>query len=292
MDVSLVYQTPSILGEGPAWDARTQTLYWVDIINKLLHVHHPADSSNQTLELEDMVGCIAPCRSGGLVMALRDRFAQLDLASAKTTPITAPEGEPSNTRFNDGKCDPAGRFLAGTMALKNAESVALGSFYSLEPDGQVTRLLSDVHISNGLAWSPDYKTFYYIDTPTHRVRAFDYDLKSGQIANGRVVVQVPKEMGWPDGMTSDTEGKLWIAIWQGAQVTRWDPQTGELLQSFPVPAKNVSSCAFGGPDLTDLYITSARQDLDDATLQAYPLTGSLFRLQTGIRGMPTFEFAR
>jgi len=142
-----------------------------------------------------------------------------------------------------------------------------------------------------LTWSPDYKTFYYIDTPTHEVMAFDYDLETGAIANPRLAVRIPDEFGWPDGMTSDMQGNLWVAMWGGAQVTKWDPDTGQLLERIPVPAKNVSSCVFGGRDMNELYITSARKGLDEGTLKRYPLTGGVFRMGTKVEGMPVFEFA-
>jgi sugar lactone lactonase YvrE len=170
------------------------------------------------------------------------------------------------------------------------ETDPMGSLYAF--DGKaVTKLLDKVTISNGMAWRPDYKTFYYIDTPTREVRAFDYDLDHGVIANPRVVIYVPQELGWPDGMTSDMKGNLWIAMWGGFKVTRWNPNNGDLLEQIPVPAVNVSSCVFGGRDMNELYITSARKGLDESTLKQYPLTGGVFRLETHIEGMPTFEFA-
>ena len=288
MKVELIIDIKATLGEGPSWKAKTGTLYWVDILGKKVHVHHPADNSNHALDVSDMVGCVVPEKNGSLILALRDRFSRLDPVSGQETLIAALDGIPENVRFNDGKCDPAGRLLAGTMDM-GAKS-PLGALYILESSGAVRVLLKDICISNGLTWSPDYKTFYYIDTLTHRVQAFDYDLEKGELANGRVVIEVPEALGLPDGMTSDMEGKLWIAMWQGAAVTRWDPNSGELLETIPVPAKNVSSCIFGGPEMNELYITSARQDLDQAALEAYPLTGGLFRLKTDVQGLPTFLF--
>jgi sugar lactone lactonase YvrE len=202
--------------------------------------------------------------------------------------LTTLEDEPANNRFNDGKCDPLGRFLAGTMDMN--EKDPSGSLYSF--DGKsVVKLFDNVTISNGLAWSPDYKTIYYIDTPSREVKAFDYDLETGGIANMRVVVNIPETFGWPDGMTSDTQGNLWVAMWGGAQVTKWNPNTGELLEQIPVPAKNVSSCVFGGKNRNELYLTSARIGVDEETLKQYPLTGGVFRVETEVEGMPTFEFA-
>lgn len=296
MNLELIVDAKATLGEGPVWDARTQTLYWIDILSKRIY-----SGSDILTELDDLVGCVAPRKSGGLILALsgaasetshvdegRFGFARLDLDSGKLTHLSSLNDEPSNNRFNDGKCDPRGRFLAGTMGME--EKDPNGSLYSF--DGKsITKLLSNITISNGMTWSPDYTTFYYIDTPTREIKAFDYDLETGMVANPRSAICIPESLGWPDGMTSDMQGNVWVAMWGGAQVTKWNPNTGQLLQQIPVPAKNVSSCIFGGKDLNELYITSARVGLDEAVLTQYPLTGGLFRLQTRVEGMPTFEFA-
>ena len=283
MQAELVFDARALLGEGPVWDARTQTLYWMDILNKRVYAE-----DNVLAQLDDFVGCIAPRAGGGLALAMRFGFASLEAGSAKVTPLASPGNEPANNRFNDGKCDPRGRFLAGTMDM--GESDPTGSLYSFDGN-TITKLLGNVTISNGIAWSPDHKTLYHIDTPTRKVRAFDYDLETGAISGARDALSVPKALGWPDGMTSDMQGNLWIAMWGGAQVTKWDPRSGNLLERIAVPAKNASSCVFGGRGLNTLYITSARKGLDDATLAQYPLTGGVFRLETNVEGMPTFEFA-
>ncbi len=282
MKAEILFDGKALLGEGPIWDARTQTLYWIDILNKRIYAE-----GNVLAQLDDFIGCIAPRNSGGLVLATRFGFASLEVDSGALTSLGSPENEPANNRFNDGKCDPRGRFLAGTMDL--GESDPTGSLYSF--DGKsITKLLGNVTISNGMTWSPDHKTFYYIDTPTRKVRAFEYDMETGAIAGPREAVYVPESLGWPDGMTSDGHGNLWIAMWGGAQVTKWNPNTGQLLEQIPVPAKNVSSCIFGGKNLNELYLTSARKGLDEATLVEYPLTGGVFRIETNVEGMPTFEF--
>lgn len=283
MQVELLHDAKAALGESPVWDARTQTLYWIDILNKRIYAN-----GDVLLELDEFIGCLAPRRSGGLLLTQRLSFWTLQPASSQLTFLSALTGEPAHNRFNDGKCDPRGRFLAGTMDM--GEKDPNGSLYSF--DGRsVTKLLDGVTISNGMTWSPDYKTFYYIDTPTRTVRAYDYDLETGAISGPREAVRVPESLGWPDGMTSDTQGNLWIAMWGGAQVTKWNPATGQLLERIPVPAKNVSSCAFGGRDMNELYSTSARKGLDEAALSQYPLTGGVFRLKTDVEGMPAFEFA-
>lgn len=285
--MELLLKANAMLGEGPAWDARRGVLYWVDIAAGRLHTFDPVAGRDSFLELGEPIGCLAPTVSGNLVLALRSGIWLLRTYSGSRTLLAAPEDIPGN-RFNDGKCDPAGRFLAGTM--DEAEEQASGSLYSLSPNGRLLTLLTGLRISNGLTWSPDYRTFYFIDTPTRLVMAYDYDLETGQIANPRPVIQVPEALGWPDGMTSDQEGTLWIAMWGGAAVTRWDPASGRLLASYPVPALNVTSCVFGGPEWSDLYITSAQHGMDASQREAYPLSGSLFRLRTDTAGLPTFEF--
>jgi sugar lactone lactonase YvrE len=277
------------LGEGPAWHASAGHLLWVDIYAGRLHTFDPSSGSDQFISLGEPLGCACPSRrSGEFVLALRSGFWSLSLPAISLSHIADLEAGLPGNRFNDGKCDPAGRFLAGSM--DNAEVQASGSLYSLSTSGACQTLLSGLRISNGLTWSPDGKTFYFIDTPTRQVLAFDYSLESGALSNPRPVVEVPEALGWPDGMTSDMDGMLWIAMWGGAKLTRWDPRTGKLLANIPVPALNVTACIFGGPDLSDLYITSARKGMTPEQLAAHPLTGGLFCLHTSVRGLPTYEF--
>src|SRR5512139_952012 len=216
MAIELLFETKEILGEGPIWDSQSQSIYWVDILDKRIYCN-----GDVLMQLDDLIGCIAPRKNGGLILAFsgghtdegRLIFASLELDSLKLTRLLSLADEPSNNRFNDGKCDPRGRFLAGTMDM--GEEEPKGSLYSY--DGKsITTLLSNVTISNGLTWSPDHKTFYYIDTPTREVKAFDYDFDTGAIANPRPVVHIPESLGWPDGMTSDRQGRLWVAMWGGA----------------------------------------------------------------------------
>jgi sugar lactone lactonase YvrE len=152
-------------------------------------------------------------------------------------------------------------------------------------------MLEQVSVSNGIVWDADCTSMYYVDTPTRRVDRFDYDHKTGQIGNRSVAVRIPAEMGYPDGMTIDSEGMLWVCLWQGSKVSRWDPETGKLLQTVDLPASNVTSCAFGGEDLDQLYITTARITIDEEQLKEQPLAGGLFRADVGVTGVPAFEFA-
>ncbi len=282
MQPQLILDAKATLGEGPAWDAKTQTLYWLDILEKKIYA-----DTRILAELDDFIGCLAPRRNGNLLVGKRFSFVDLEPATGQAT-VLASVSEPAENRFNDGKCDPAGRFLAGTMDMN--EKDASGALYSFDGK-EVTRLLDGIRISNGLAWSVDHKTFYYIDTPTREVKAFDYDFANGQIANPRAAFTVPDSLGWPDGMTSDTEGNLWIAMWGGSQITKWNPNSGKLLVQIPVPALQTSSCVFGGRDMNELYVTSARVGMSEADLKKYPLSGGLFKVSTNTVGMKTFEFA-
>lgn len=281
MKAELILDAKATLGEGPAWDAKTQTLYWVDILEKRVYA-----GTELLAQLDDIIGCLAPCKNGELILGKRLSLVDLQPASSRQTVLSALSDSTLN-RINDGKCDPAGRFLVGTMDIEEKET--RGSLFSFDGT-QATQLMDGIRIANGLAWSPDHKTFYYIDTFTRMVRAFDYDLNTGQIANPRPAIRVPEALGWPDGMTSDSDGNLWIAMWGGAQVTKWDPATGQLLESVPVPALQTSSCVFGGQGMNELYVTSARVGMSEADLKKYPLSGGLFKVETKCEGMPTFEF--
>jgi sugar lactone lactonase YvrE len=284
----LLLDAQAELGEGPFWDETRNHLGWVDILKGRLHSYQPETGQDDFIELGQPIGCAAPCRSGKLILGMKTGLAHLSLDTVQPNWLAHPEPDLPKNRFNDGKCGPDGRFIAGTMDMD--EKDPSGALYSLAPDGVFQVLKKDVRISNGLTWSPDYKTFYHIDTPTREIVAYDYDLASGQVANPRVVVTVPKELGWPDGMTSDQNGRLWVALWGGAAITVWDAGKGQLIETLRFPAKNITSCAFGGSERETLYVTSARIGLDDADLTAFPASGGLFRVATGVEGLPTFRF--
>ena len=286
--MELILDAKATLGEGAIWDARAKVLYWVDIEAGRLHVFDPSTGSDQAFELGQMVGTVVPRARGGVMLALERGFAAFDPATGRLSPWADPEEHLPRNRFNDGKCDPAGRFWAGTISLDRRPGAA--SLYCLEPDGSVRTMLQGVTNSNGIAWGLDRQTMFYIDTPTRQVTALDYDMRTGRIENPRTAVTVPPDLGKPDGMTIDAEGSLWIALWDGGCVTRWDPRSGRLLETLAVPARRVTSCAFGGPDLDELYITTARTGLTESDLAGQPYAGGLFRARPGPRGMKAFEF--
>ncbi|MCZ8522875.1 MULTISPECIES: SMP-30/gluconolactonase/LRE family protein [Paenibacillus] len=279
----LVWDARAALGEGPVWDHRSGSLVWVDIEDRRVHFYDPSPAEeHRTIQLEQRVGAAVPRTAGGFVLAMQHGFYLMDSETGELEKLADPEEELAGNRFNDGKCDEAGRFWAGTMNMRGSEPTA--SLYCLEADGRLRSVLAGVTTSNGLGWSPDNKTMYYIDTPTKRVAAFDYDLASGELTGRRIVVSYEGEKGSPDGMTVDSEGMLWIAEWGGWQVSRWNPATGERIGAVPVPAAQVTSCAFGGEAYDELYITTARNWLSAEQLAEQPLAGGLFRARTGVKG--------
>jgi len=268
------------LGEGAIWNPHDEKLYWVDIEGQALHIFDPATGHDRQLATNSRVGTVVPAEPGFVLVALQSGIHRMDTATGTLTQLTAPLD--SNVRFNDGKCDPAGRFWVGTLVLDDSHGGAV--LYRLDADHRLRLVLDQVTISNGLIWTADRQTMYYIDTPTQTVQAFDYADATGAITNGRVVIRIPD--GAPDGMTIDADGNLWIALWGGGRVVCYDPRTGALLHTVPVPAPNPSSCAFGGPELKTLFITTARQGLSEEILRQFPHSGDLFCTTPGVAGVP------
>lgn len=280
------------LGEGPSWDERTGTLYWVDIRRGLIISHKPGENSDEVIaDLGERVSCVVPRKAGGLALTMGHGYYALELGTKKVLPLyEGVEPAQSETRFNDGKVDPEGRFWAGTM--DSGERKPTGSLYVLNKDRKLKKVLSDITISNGLGWSPDKRTMYYIDSATRQVWAFDYSLQSGEIASKRVIVDLAQNNlpGDPDGMTVDSEGMIWVAHWGGARMTRWDPGKCKLLDTVTLPTDHVTSGCFAGRNLDELYITTAQEGLDPKSLEAQPLAGRLFVVKPGVKGLPTFSY--
>ncbi len=278
----LELEIPASLGEGAIWNHQTNTFWWVDIEGRKLNIYDPETKNNREIDVKERIGTVVPSKNGGAIVALENGIFHLDLETEKMNLICNPLEELDTIRFNDGKCDPAGRLWVGSMSLKFKKGAA--SLYRIEPNGSFRKVFGGVTVSNGINWSNNHKILYYIDTPLGNVRAWDYDNETGEISNERIVVSIPDGIGGPDGMTIDAEGKLWVAQWGGNMVGRWDPETGELIGKVEVPAPNVTSCAFGGPDLDVLYITTAGGD-NQKMREEYPLAGSVFKVSPGVKGV-------
>ncbi len=286
MEASMEYQHDATLGEGPVWDEREGRLYWVDILSGTLFVYDPVTNRNKAHDLGEHLGAVGLRREGGLVVALQSGFAFYDPAERKITPIADPEADRPGNRFNDGKCDPSGRFWAGTMSYELEEGA--GSLYCLNRGLEVAVRLRGVTISNGMAWDED--RFFFIDTPTRQVMAFAYDQESGTVASPEILRTVDEGEGYPDGMTIDREGALWIALYDGYKVIRIDPVSGETLFEVHLPVPQVTSCTFGGASFRELYITTAREHMSEEEIQRWPLSGSLFKASVPFGGSPAARF--
>ena len=284
----LEYKVKARLGEGAFWNHKTQELYWVDIEDQLLNIYNPQTKKNRSLPTPSKIGTVVPRNTNETIVALQDGIYTMNLKSGDVVLLSDIESGLTENRFNDGKCDPSGRLWVGSMALKMQSYRA--SLYMVDTTGNAQLKLDKVTISNGIAWSSDQKTMYYIDTPTGMIRAFDFDNEIGDISNERVVVKVPNSMGFPDGMTIDSEDMLWVGMWNGNAVIRCNPKTGKIISKIEVPAHNVTSCAFGGKNLDTLYITTASIDMTKEEKAAYPLAGSLFKADPEVVGIKSVFF--
>jgi sugar lactone lactonase YvrE len=265
------------LGEGPCWDAATGSLYWVDITAGQVH-RLDGDGAHRRWDAGQAVGAVVLRSSGGLVLAARGGFLALDTVTGDVAPLVALDlGD--GCRMNDGACDEAGRFFAGSMA--DDESPGRGTLYRLDPDHSVAEVIGGVTVSNGIGWSPDGGLMYYIDSPTRRVDVLDYDPATGAAAGRRPFAAIDAGDAIPDGLAVDAEGGVWVALWDGGAVLRFGPD-GRLRGSLELPAPRVTSCAFGGPDLETLYITTAAGPGDAG--------GELFSARAGVAGLATHAY--
>ncbi len=284
----LILDAKALLGEGPCWDAKTNTLIWVDINGHTVNVYNPMTREDKRYDVGEYVGAAVVRENGGLLLALTDGFYSFDMKTETISRIEDTESHIKTNRFNDGKCDPKGRFWAGTMVLDGNPGEA--NLYRLDNDLTVQLMVADVTVSNGLAWDITKSCMYYIDTRTKAIRTYDFDNETGNIANAKTAVTFKPEMGSPDGMTIDEEGMLWVAFFRGWKVIRLNPETGQTLMEVKVPASQVTSCTFGGENLDELYITTARNGLSDADLTKQPHAGGLFKFKPGVKGVPSYTF--
>ncbi|MEO6054834.1 MAG: SMP-30/gluconolactonase/LRE family protein [Chthoniobacterales bacterium] len=280
----LVHEHDSILGESPVWEEREQVLYWVDIDRGQIHRYDPATRKNTTHTLPTKVTSIARRTNGGLIASLKKNFAFFDPKTGAVENLDDVETDQIENRFNDGKVDRQGRFWAGTMNEVHVGNPEAG-LYRFEGKGNVTKMISEVTISNGTGWSPDSRTMYYTDTLRHTVFAYDFDAASGAIANRRPFLEIePKSNGLPDGLTVDAEGFVWSALVNYGRMLRIDP-AGKLERVVTFPPTRGTCCTFGGKDYGDLYITTARECLSPEEIAQQPLAGSLFCCRPGPHGM-------
>ncbi len=283
LEVALVCD--AILGETPVWDPVDEVLYWVDIVGKVVHRYDPSNGTDASFNAGASVGCVA-LASEGLIFAAGNRIIQSDIAGAPRL-VCNEIFSGRRVRFNDGRVDPYGRFYVGTMDLSEREP--LGALYCLSSDGVLRTVLDSLVVSNGLDFSDDGSVLYHIDSPTRSVKSYAVDVADGRLSRPRTVFEIPESLGEPDGLVIDAQGYLWISMWGGGKVIRFDSR-GEILQSVALPVSQPTGITFGGAALDELYVCSARDGLDAEQLAREPLAGSVFRIQLLAVGRPTHVF--
>ena len=286
-EVTAVWEIPAILGEGPLWAPDEDAVYWVDIFSNKVHRYGHSDGRKISWTFDFAITSLAERAEGGFIGTLHDGYAAINFGVISAMPIALPEAHLPGNRFNDGKVDSSGRYWAGTMDMQQtAES---GALYRLDPDLSWRQCDSDYIICNGPTFNLENSVMYHTDSIKHTIYALDMDA-AGELSNKRVFTQFTSaDEGVPDGMTIDSEDCLWVAHFGGARITRYSP-AGEILTVIPLPVPNITSCTFAGADLDTLYITTASTGIDEADKDKYPLAGSFFRCEPGVKGAPTAKF--
>jgi len=277
-----IFPAQCILAESPYWHVGKKSYFWVDIEKGTLYQYSKGDSKPKTWQFEHRLSLVVEGEDDKVILGLDRKIARFDLVTHSLEWIVEVESDLILNRFNDGKCDAKGRLWAGTLSTQF--TAGSGSLYLIDAPDSALKKIPNVSISNGIAWTPDQQTMYFIDSPTQEIRAFEFDLEHGVLGQNQVVIQVPKSLGTPDGMTIDQDGNLWIGHYGGFGVYCWDPRTGKLLDKIEVPAPHVTSCTFGGELLDELLITTAQENMSIEDLRKYPASGDIFLAKTDARG--------
>jgi sugar lactone lactonase YvrE len=288
MKASVLYKCECKLGEGPMWYAKRNSCFWVDIDGKGFYEYSWKTAEVKRWQVEQHISLIVEAKNDELILGMENGLASFNLETNVLKSLVDIERNISTNRSNDGACDVTGRLWIGTMA-KDFTS-RKGSLYCIEKDLSITKKLNNLTISNGLTWSLDNKRMYFIDSSTQFVQCFLFDTEKAEIKFERVAIEIDKKLGTPDGMTTDEEGMLWIAHYNGFAVCRWDPSTGKLLEKVELPVPQVTCCTFGDENFDHLIITTAREKMNKEDLKKYPDSGNLFVAKVNVKGVPKFQF--
>jgi sugar lactone lactonase YvrE len=281
-DVACVANTQDVLGEVPRWHAAERALYWIDALKPAIHCLNPASGAVESWTPPEKLGSFAPSAGGGLIIAGRNGFALYDPRSGRFERIADPENKAEENILNDGRCDSRGRFWAGSMT--KTMKGATGRLYRVD-HGRCDARDEGIWVANTVAWSPDDTTMYFADSYVHTIFAYDYDIAAGTIGKRHVFTKTDDRAGVPDGASADAEGFLWVAMFDGGCLARYAPD-GRLDRTVPVPVSRPTACAFGGPDLRTLYVTTARFRLPPEKAAVEPYAGGLLALDVGVKGLP------
>lgn len=285
---NLEYQIDAHLGEGPVWDEINQKLWWVDILGCTLNCYDPVSKENKSFDVGEHIGAAALRKDGGLLLALQSGLAFFDEESETITQIENSFTLGEGTRSNDGKCDPAGRFWLGTLDYDLEEGS--GNLFCVSSDLEVEKKLDQLTIPNGMAWNKIADRFFFIDTIAKELYSYNYQKETGEISDRSVIYEFDEDLGYPDGMTIDTDEKLWIALYAGQKVIQINPKNGLIEFEIRLPVPKPTSCTFGGEDLKTLFITTCREYMDDTEIEKAPLSGSLFSVDLPFSGRPMDRF--
>jgi L-arabinonolactonase len=288
-NVEIVVSGRNILGEGIIWSPSHRQVQWTDIHGKFFCTFDPETGAARSIALPERLACFAPLEGARILAGFASGLARFDLVSGERETIAAIEADQATTRLNDGKLDRQGRLVFGTMD-ESEPAKPIGRVWSF--DGEEARALFDgVRISNSIAFSPDGRHMYFADTPQRVIWRYDYGIENGDLSNRRVFVEVARDHGFPDGSTVDEAGCLWNAEWGGGRVTRYTPD-GRIDRTISLPCSQITCCAFGGSDLSTLYVTSARGGLDEERLAREPDAGAMFAIDAGVSGLADAAFTQ
>lgn len=286
--IDLFGSLSSKLGEGPCWLPDTQELLWVDIHGKKILIGSLNHQPPRILEFDEPVGCAIPTDAGDLLVGSGRKILRLNLETEETFSVVEIEPAISGNRFNDGKCDPLGRFWIGTMDM--TEESPTGNLYMIDHSLTVHKKLDQITVSNGIDWNVAKNKMYYVDSPQKKLFEFSIDFETGALSDQRIIYEIDEPDIFPDGLCIDENGMVWLALWGGWGVLRIDPKTGNLIEKIELPVKQVTSCAFGGVELNELFVTTARVNQTVKDLEAQPHAGKVFRITTEVKGIQTPKF--
>jgi len=274
------------LGEGPYWSATDGRLWWVDILAPAIHSVLEGSDKRRTIALQEPVGVAVPHRDGGLLAAIGGSICRVHEDGAVSC-LCSPEADRPRNRFNDGKCDSRGRLWVGSLSQDGTNGA--GRLWRVDTEGMATTMIDDLDICNGIGWSPDERWFYVTDSGRGVIYTYAFDPGDGELGERRTFARIAAEDGVPDGLAVDAEGFVWSVRWDGSAVARHDPD-GAVEQLVQLPVPRPTSCAFGGDELSTLYVTSARAGLSASTLAEAPASGSILAVDTSTRGSPVYPY--